>query len=55
MPKDFCNGGLINGDLITKKFDVFSLGVVIIEIIAGRTGYQRADEMPRDDFIKDVS
>lgn len=38
--------------IISSKFDVFSLGVIIIQIMAGRDGYRSFQDMPSDDFIK---
>uniref|UniRef100_A0A0D3HNW0 Protein kinase domain-containing protein n=1 Tax=Oryza barthii TaxID=65489 RepID=A0A0D3HNW0_9ORYZ len=37
---------------ITKKFDVFSLGVIIIDIIAGPSGYSKCAEMTSQQFIE---
>jgi pyruvate dehydrogenase phosphatase len=36
---------------ITPKFDVFSLGVIIIQIMAGREGYSRCGDMPFQEFV----
>ncbi|XP_051206702.2 cysteine-rich receptor-like protein kinase 44 [Lolium perenne] len=38
--------------LITIKFDIFSLGVVIIKIMTGREGYFRIDDMSSQQFIE---
>lgn len=46
MPPEY-----INHRQISKKFDVFSLGRIIIEIMAGRLGYTKCGEMPRQQFI----
>lgn len=40
MPPEFIDQGKI-----TKKFDVFSLGVIIIQIIAGIDGYRQCCDM----------
>ncbi|OEL13979.1 hypothetical protein BAE44_0025002 [Dichanthelium oligosanthes] len=37
---------------ISKKYDVFSLGVIIIEIMAGPLGYSKYDEMSSQQFIE---
>ncbi|CAL4981043.1 unnamed protein product [Urochloa decumbens] len=37
---------------ITKKFDIFSLGIIIIQIVAGPKGYTKSDEMPSQQFIE---
>lgn len=38
---------------ITKKFDVFSLGVIIIKILAGPDGYSTYSDMSNSrDFIE---
>lgn len=46
MPPEY-----INHRQISKKFDVFSLGRIIIEIMAGRLGYTKCGKMPRQQFI----
>nr|XP_051206697.1 probable LRR receptor-like serine/threonine-protein kinase At1g53430 isoform X4 [Lolium perenne] len=42
----------INEGLISIKFDIFSLGVVIIKIMTGREGYFRIAEMSSQQFIE---
>jgi len=42
----------INGAVISNKFDVFSLGVVIIKIMTGPKAYFKIDEMSSQEFIK---
>lgn len=37
---------------ITSKFDIFSLGVIIIQIMAGRDGYFKLADMTSQEFIK---
>jgi interleukin-1 receptor-associated kinase 1/coatomer subunit beta' len=54
---DFSSSGYIppeyiNEGLISTKFDIFSLGVVIIKIMTGREGYFRIAEMPSQQFIR---
>jgi len=41
-------------NLISKKFDVFSLGVIIIKIIAGNTGRSRYSDLGGEQFIEFV-
>ncbi|KAK3120299.1 hypothetical protein QOZ80_9AG0685340 [Eleusine coracana subsp. coracana] len=41
----------IQRHVISKKFDIFSLGVVIIKIMAGSTGYTKISEMASEEFI----
>ncbi|KAL6655802.1 hypothetical protein ACP70R_006628 [Stipagrostis hirtigluma subsp. patula] len=41
----------IDRKLISKKLDVFSLGVVMIQIISGHKGYQKSGDMSRQEFI----
>ncbi|KAK3118962.1 hypothetical protein QOZ80_9BG0711440 [Eleusine coracana subsp. coracana] len=41
----------IQRHVISKKFDIFSLGVVIIKIMAGSTGYSKIFEMASEEFI----
>jgi hypothetical protein len=36
---------------ISEKFDIFSLGVVIIRIVSGLEGYSKHLDMPSDEFI----
>jgi serine/threonine protein kinase len=37
----------IDSCLISNKFDIYSLGVIIIKIMAGRTGYSNSAGFPR--------
>jgi interleukin-1 receptor-associated kinase 1/coatomer subunit beta' len=50
-----CSGYLppeyIDKNIISKMFDIFSLGVVMIKIIAGPSGRMNSAEMPHEDFI----
>ncbi|CAL5046371.1 unnamed protein product [Urochloa decumbens] len=46
MPPEY-----INRYHITPKFDVFSLGVIIIQIMAGRDGYLKFENMSRQEFV----
>lgn len=39
---------------ITSKFDVFSLGVLIIRIIAGDEGYYKRANMSSQEFVEHV-
>ncbi|WVZ97774.1 hypothetical protein U9M48_043287 [Paspalum notatum var. saurae] len=50
MPPEYINSGDIS-----PKFDVFSLGIIIIKIMAGNTGYSRSVEMPPEQFIELVA
>ncbi|OEL20857.1 putative disease resistance protein RGA4 [Dichanthelium oligosanthes] len=36
---------------ISKKFDIFSLGVVMIRIVSGPEGFSKCQNMPYDEFI----
>lgn len=47
MPPEFIERGKI-----TPKFDIFSLGVIIIKIIAGPGGYSKFADMPSEEFNK---
>ncbi|XP_044438695.1 probable indole-3-pyruvate monooxygenase YUCCA8 isoform X2 [Triticum aestivum] len=47
MPPEFIERGKI-----TLKFDIFSLGVIIIKIIAGPDGYSKFADMPSEEFSK---
>ncbi|XP_051186594.1 protein NLP7 isoform X2 [Lolium perenne] len=42
----------IDAAIISIKFDIYSLGVVIIKILAGPTGYFRSAEMSSQEFIE---
>ncbi|CAM0877148.1 unnamed protein product [Alopecurus aequalis] len=50
MPPEY-----IDHRLISKKFDVFSFGVIIIKMVAGNTGYFRCSEMSPEEFIELVT
>ncbi|CAL5067344.1 unnamed protein product [Urochloa decumbens] len=39
---------------ISEKFDIFSLGVAIIRIVSGPSGYSKYVNMPLDEFIDQV-
>ena len=39
---------------ISKKFDIFSLGVIIMRIVSGPNGYPKCLDMPPREFIKQV-
>ncbi|KAM3393298.1 hypothetical protein ACQJBY_014139 [Aegilops geniculata] len=47
MPPEYVDSGFIS-----KKFDVFSLGVIIIKMLAGDKSYFRCSEMPSAQFIE---
>lgn len=49
MPPEYVESGFVS-----KKFDVFSLGVVIIKMMAGNMGYFRCAEKSPKDFIEHV-
>ncbi|KAK1612859.1 hypothetical protein QYE76_036532 [Lolium multiflorum] len=40
----------IKNNLVSNKFDIFSLGVIMIKIMAGRTGYFNSGEMSSQEF-----
>ncbi|WVZ49606.1 hypothetical protein U9M48_000947 [Paspalum notatum var. saurae] len=50
MPPEYIKDGVVS-----NKFDVFSLGVIIIKMLAGNTGYDRRHEMPPERFIEFVT
>ena len=39
---------------ISRKFDIFSLGVIIIKIVSGPRGYPKCLDMSSDEFIDQV-
>ncbi|XP_037423871.1 uncharacterized protein LOC119288343 isoform X4 [Triticum dicoccoides] len=41
----------LHGNIVSNKFDIFSLGVVMIKIIAGNGGHSRSVEMPLREFF----
>ncbi|XP_037466730.1 uncharacterized protein LOC119338510 [Triticum dicoccoides] len=47
MPPEY-----INKQIITPKFDIFSLGVIVIKIMAGRSGYSRCAHTSSELFIE---
>nr|XP_040254756.1 serine/threonine-protein kinase PBL27-like [Aegilops tauschii subsp. strangulata] len=50
LPPEYIDGGVIS-----NKFDIFSLGVIMIKVMAGRTGYSQSVEMSSLEFIDLVS
>ncbi|EMS49056.1 Disease susceptibility protein LOV1 [Triticum urartu] len=46
MPPEYINGGTVS-----KKFDIFSLGVVMTKIIAGPSGHTKCAEMQHQEFL----
>lgn len=54
----FCSGYLppefIMNQVISKEYDIFSLGVIIAQIIAGITGYFDIADMGTQEFIDHV-
>lgn len=42
----------IDRNVISNKLDIFSLGVIIIKIISGPTGYTQCAEMPSKQFVE---
>jgi len=49
MPPEYINSGEIS-----KKFDIFSLGVVMIQIVSGPEGYSKYNNMDSDEFVDQV-
>ena len=41
----------LHGNIVSNKFDIFSLDVVMIKIIAGHEGHSRSVEMPLREFF----
>jgi len=41
----------LHGNIVSNKFDIFSLGVVMIKIIGGNKAYSNCFEMPHAEFI----
>jgi serine/threonine protein kinase len=51
----YCPPEFIEQNYVSNKFDIFSLGVVMIKIIAGSEGYRKTAEMHSQEFIYHVS
>jgi len=49
QPPEYIDRGEISG-----KFDIFSLGVIIIRIVSGPESYPQCLHMPSDEFIDQV-
>uniref|UniRef100_A0A453AH44 Protein kinase domain-containing protein n=2 Tax=Aegilops tauschii subsp. strangulata TaxID=200361 RepID=A0A453AH44_AEGTS len=49
MPHEYLFKGIVS-----KKVDIFSLGVVMIKIITGPKGHSRSAEMPYEEFLDEV-
>lgn len=49
MPPEFVDSGSVS-----KKFDVFSLGVIIIKLMDGNNGRSRSSEMSTEQFMEHV-
>lgn len=49
QPPEYIDKGEISG-----KFDIFSLGVIIIRIVSGPESYPKCLYMPSDEFIDQV-
>lgn len=49
QPPEFIDKGEIS-----EKFDIFSLGVIIIKIVSGPEGYPKCQYMPSEEFIDQV-
>jgi interleukin-1 receptor-associated kinase 1/coatomer subunit beta' len=54
MPSGYMPPEYLFGHVVSKKLDVFSLGVVITKIIAGPKGHTRSAEMPHQEFLDQV-
>lgn len=39
---------------ISKEFDIFSLGVIMLKIINGTTGYSDLGDLEQDKFVEHV-
>jgi serine/threonine protein kinase len=44
----------VKHQIISKEFDIFSLGVIIVKIITGHDGYNRVADIPTHKFVKQV-
>jgi serine/threonine protein kinase len=55
----FCCSGyippeFINHQVISKEYDIYSLGVIITKIISGSTGYSIVADMSAQEFVEYV-
>uniref|UniRef100_A0ACD6AAZ3 Uncharacterized protein n=1 Tax=Avena sativa TaxID=4498 RepID=A0ACD6AAZ3_AVESA len=48
----YCPREYIDMGMISVKFDIFSLGVIILKIMAGRMGYFKIADMSSENFIE---
>ena len=48
---DMCR---LHGNIVSNKFDIFSLGVVMTKIIVGPNGHTRHAEMHHQEFLDQV-
>lgn len=44
----------IKGQVISKEFDIFSLGVVMIKIVTGPEGFPKYEGKPSEEFVDQV-
>ncbi|XP_066336997.1 uncharacterized protein [Miscanthus floridulus] len=49
MPPEY-----IDNHVISKEYDIFSLGVIMLKIISGTTGYSQLGYMEQDKFVEHV-
>jgi hypothetical protein len=49
MPPEYVDSGFVS-----KKFDVFSLGVIIIKLLDGNLGRTRSSQMSTEQYIQHV-
>jgi len=49
MPPEYVERGEIS-----KKFDIFSLGVIMIKIVSGPAGYSECSDMASEEFVDQV-
>jgi len=49
MPPEYVDSGFVS-----KKFDVFSLGVIIIKLLDGNLGRTRSSQMSTEQYVQHV-
>jgi len=52
--RGYCPPEFIKDQIISIEFDIFSLGVIIIKIMCGSTGYSHAYTTRPSKFIRQV-
>jgi coatomer subunit beta' len=49
--RGYCPPEYITKKKVSKGFDIFSLGVIIVKIMTGHKGYELIDDMKTQEFV----